>query len=295
METMTANRFLEKLSLGQPLILDGATGTNLQGRGLEPGQPGEVWVMQRPDEIVRLHSDFISSGSDLILTSTFSGTSIRLAHYGLADQVEQVNRRAVELGRAAIAGRDVLLAGSIGPSGEMLQPMGTLDEATAAAAFNVQAQALAAVGVDLLVVETQFDLNEARLAVQAALATGLPVVVSFSYDRGKRTMMGVKPVQIAGQFSASGVAAIGINCGRSLDENLAALGELRAATTLPIWFKPNAGMPTTDESGRSYYSTTPEMMGELAPKWIEAGAALVGGCCGTSPEHLGAIAANIKN
>ena len=290
------NKFLQRLKSGGVLVLDGATGTNLQQRGLERGAAAERWVLERPQEIVRLHRDFISAGADVILTCTFGGTTIRLEHAGLAEQAAEVNRRAVELAQqaAAASGGAVLVAGSIGPTGQLLKPFGPLEEADAVAAFAVQARTLAQAGVDLLVIETQYDLAEARAALQGVRAAcDLPLVMSFSYDRGTRTMMGVRPAQMA-QELAGLVDVVGINCGRSLEDNFKALGELRAATSLPLWFKPNAGMPELDEAGVPSYSLTSARMGELAPEWVKAGATLVGGCCGTSPQHLQAVADAVK-
>ncbi len=173
-----------------------------------------------------------------------------------------------------------------------MQPFGELEVDTARENFREQASLLAACGVDLIVIETMFDLGEAEAAVQGVrAATNLPLVCSFSYDRGKKTMMGVSPSRAAQALEELGVDMVGINCGRSLEDNLANLRELRGATRLPIWFKPNAGLPVTDSAGKPAYSVTAEDMGKSAEAWIEAGAQVVGGCCGTSPAHLAAIAA----
>jgi 5-methyltetrahydrofolate--homocysteine methyltransferase len=178
----------------------------------------------------------------------------------------------------------------------MLAPMGTLTVDAAEADFAAQAQILCESGVDLIVVETQFDLNEAGAAVSAVRSVDgeIPLVCSFSYDRGTRTMMGVGPEAMAEAIGALDVDVLGINCGRSLDENAQALEQLRRATDKPIWFKPNAGMPEMDEDGKPTYSVTPEEMGAMAPDWVAAGAQFVGGCCGTSPDHLAEIARAIK-
>jgi len=290
------SRFLQLLQTKKPLVADGATGTNLQKRGLERGMPGEVWVLEHPEQILQLHKDFIAAGADIILTCSFGGTSVRLEHAGLADRAGEVNRRAAQLARQAAQDTDVLVAGSMGPTGQLLKPLGPLEEQIALDAFSLQAEALAEGGVDLLLIETQFDLTEAAIAVRAALSVAsLPVVVSFSYDRGTRTMMGVRPAQMAKEMESLGVAALGMNCGRSLEDNFKALQELRSATNLPIWFKPNAGMPALDSDGQPTYTITPEQMAADVPTWLEAGAQIVGGCCGTSPEHLAAIARVIKN
>ena len=289
------NAFLEFIKTGKVLVADGATGTNLQQRGLPRGLSGENWVLDKPEEIIRLERDFIDAGAGLILTCTFNASPLRLEGGDLAGYALEINRRAVELGRQAIAGRPVLLGGSIGPAGKLLRPYGPLSEEEAVQNFAEQAQALADAGVDLLVIETQFDLSEAKAALTGARqVTHLPIVCSFSFDRGTRTMMGVKPSQVAAELKELDVDMVGINCGRSLAENLAALKELRLSTDLPIWFKPNAGLPEVDAQGNAHYTTSPEQMGELAPEWIAAGAKVVGGCCGTSPDHLRQIAAAAK-
>ncbi len=292
---MTSNRFLDRLKSGQILVLDGATGTNLQRRGLPIGMPSDVWVLDNPEAVMDLHHDFIAAGSDIFLTDTFGSSPIHLAHAGLGDRFEQTNRRAVEIACEAASGTDVLVAGSMGPLGEMLQPYGTIEEEQAEKSYAEQARVLAEAGVDLLVIETQYDLNEAKAAIRGARSvTGLPLVCSFSYDRGTRTMMGVKPSQVGQELSESGVVALGINCGRSLEDNLDALRELRQSTGLPLWFKPNAGMPRSDEAGGLVYDVTPEMMAAQVAGWVEAGASLVGGCCGTSPEHIQAVAQAVR-
>ncbi|HMN60430.1 MAG TPA: homocysteine S-methyltransferase family protein [Anaerolinea sp.] len=287
--------FLKRIQAGKPLVIDGATGTNLQARGLPAGTPSDLWVLDNPAEVLRLHRDFIAAGSDIILTNTFGSSRLHLAHAGLEARFEETNRGAVYLAREAAGQSGVLVAGSLGPLGEMVAPVGTLSEEAAQAEYAAQARLLAEAGVDLLVIETQFDMNEAQAAVRGARSvSSLPLVCSFSYDRGTRTMMGLRPAQAAAALDEAGLAAIGINCGRSLEDNLKALGELRAATGLPIWFKPNAGLPRNDAEGRMVYDTTPEMMGEQAPQWLAAGASCVGGCCGTSPEHLRAIAQAVR-
>lgn len=292
---MAKSLFLERLATGKPLVLDGATGTNLQSRGLPVGTPSDFWVMDNPEAVLALHRDFVEAGSDLILTNTFGSSRIHLGHAGLAERFEETNRRAVALARQAAETAGVMVGGSLGPLGEMVEPLGSLPEADAQAEYAAQAHMLAENGVDMLVIETQFDLIEARAALRGVrFATDLPVVVSFSYDRGIRTMMGVKPAQMVQVFAEMGVAAVGINCGRSVDENFKVLQEVRALTDLPVWFKPNAGLPLTNPDGGLYYSVTPELMGEQARSWLAAGANLVGGCCGTSPSHLRAIAQVVK-
>jgi 5-methyltetrahydrofolate--homocysteine methyltransferase len=292
---MPSSPFLDRLKAGKPLVLDGATGTNLQARGLPAGSPSDLWVLDNPAEVLRLHRDFLRAGSDIILTDTFGSSRLHLSHAGLEARFEETNRRAAALAREAAAPSGALVGGSLGPLGEMVAPLGPLSEETAQAEYAAQARCLAEAGVDLLVIETQFDLTEASAALRGVQSvTDLPVVVSFSYDRGTRTMMGVKPAQMGKTFAGMGVAALGINCGRSLEDNIKALGELRAAVDLPLWFKPNAGLPQVDPDGKTYFDVTPAAMGAHAAAWLPAGAALAGGCCGTTPEHLAAIAKSIK-
>lgn len=289
------NNFLELLETKIVLVSDGATGTNLIARGLPRGMTAEEWVLENPAEITRLHRDFIAAGSDIILTSTFGGSPLRLARSGLADKCEQVSNAAVKLAREAIAGRQVLIAGSIGPLGEMLQPLGTLDEETALENYRDQARFLSGAVVDLLLIETQFDIQEASIAVRAAKeVSSLPVICSFSFDRGKKTMMGISPEKFARAIEPLGVAALGINCGKSLQDNLGALQELAEVTSLPIWFKPNAGLPTLDEDGIANYDVSPKDMAGHVKLWVNAGARVIGGCCGTSPAHLRAIASALE-
>jgi 5-methyltetrahydrofolate--homocysteine methyltransferase len=289
------NSFLESIRSGQRLVSDGATGTNLIARGLPHGTTSEHWVLEQPEQIIRLHQEFVAAGANLILTSTFGATSLRLAGSSLAGRAAEVNQRAVALARQAVGTSSVWVAGSLGPVGGLLKPYGPLEVEAVTAAYAEQARSLAEAGADLLAIETQFDLGEAKAAVQAVRSvTDLPLVCSFSYDRGKRTMMGVSPTQAARQLADLGIDLIGINCGRSLEENLQNLVELRQATNLPIWFKPNAGLPQIDENNRTTYSLTPAEMGALAPAWLEAGAQVVGGCCGTSPEHLAHIARSLS-
>jgi len=287
------NRFLERISAGSVLAADGATGSNLTRRGIPAGKSGEAWVLENPFEITRLAADFVEAGADIVLTCTFGASRLHLEQMGMAAQAESINRTAVRLAKDACKG-ETLVAGSIGPTGQMLKPFGTLSVEAARETFAEQARWLAEAGVDLIVIETQFDLGEAGAAVQAVrMVTDLPLVCSFSYDRGTRTMMGVSPARVAQAFAEAGVDMLGINCGRSLEDNFKALQELRAATTLPIWFKPNAGLPSVDENANAFYKTTPEEMADSVSAWVSAGAQVIGGCCGTSPQHLQAIAAAV--
>ena len=289
---MAKTPFLERLAVGAVLISDGATGTNLQKRGLPIGAAAELWVLEAPDGIRTLNQAFIQAGAEILLTCTFGASRHRLAASGLAEHFEAINRAALEITLGAAAEHDVLVAGSIGPLGQMLAPFGEVTVEEAEADFREQATILCQEGADLIVVETQYDINEASAAVRAvrSVDTEIPLVCSFSYDRGTRTMMGVSPERMAAEIDALDVDLLGINCGRSLEDNLAALTLLRAATEKPLWFKPNAGLPKVGMDGEAVYAVTPEEMADLVPGWVAAGARVIGGCCGTSPEHLGALA-----
>jgi 5-methyltetrahydrofolate--homocysteine methyltransferase len=285
---------LSKISNHETLVADGATGTNLIARGLPSGQTPEAWVMEKPDQVIQLHHEFIQAGANIILTSTFSATPLRLKGTALEGKSDIVNRKAVELAQAAVGSQPVYIGGSLGPVGQLLKPYGPLQLDEVISAYAAQAQVLSESGVDLLVIETQFDLGEIKAAIQGIRqVSSLPLVASMSYDRGTRTMMGISPTQAGHELDGLPVDIVGINCGHSLEENLQNLVELRKVTNKPIWFKPNAGLPRVDPSGKTIYDVTPQQMGSLAPSWIAAGAQVVGGCCGTSPEHLAEISLQV--
>jgi 5-methyltetrahydrofolate--homocysteine methyltransferase len=212
------------------------------------------------------------------------------------DKVPEINRRAVELAREALRGHEeILVAGSMGPLGQILKPYGPISADDAKAAFVEQAAALAEGGVDLLVIETQFAFEEANAAYEAVRSvTDLPVVASFSYDRGVRTMMGVRPTDMIKRYKDMGAAMVGANCGTTLENMESVIKEYAAAQTgLPLWAKPNAGMPRLQD-GQTFYDVTPDEMATYARKYVELGAQVVGGCCGSTPEHVAAIARAVK-
>lgn len=292
------NKFLERLEAGDVLVADGATGTNLQEMGLKPGTAPEDLVIDNPALLLQLANRFVTAGSDILLTCTFGATRLRMKESKYVDRVAEVNLRAAELARKAASAREgVLVAGSIGPTGQLMKPMGPLNPEDALRAYTEQAKALAEGGVDLLVIETMFALEEASAAFESARSvTDLPIVVSFSYDRGVRTMMGVKPAQVMKLFKEKGAAAVGANCGTTLENMEKIVQEYTAtAPNFPIWAKPNAGLPRIDADNRAVYDVTPAQMGAAALRNIAAGARIVGGCCGSSPEHVAGIASAVKS
>jgi len=290
------NKFLQRLQEGQVLTADGATGTNLQKMGLQVGKAPEDLVLERPEMVLKLAQAFVEAGSDLILTCTFGGNRLRMKESPYAARTVEVNARAAELARKAASTRsEVLVAGSMGPTGLLLKPLGPLSPLEASDAFAEQAKALAEGGVDLLVIETQFALEEASAAFEGARRmTDLPIVVSFSYDRGVRTMMGVAPRDVVKRYREAGAALVGANCGTSL-ENMEKIVQEYASSApgFPLWIKPNAGLPHVVD-GAPVYDLTPEQMAAAALRYAEQGARVVGGCCGSTPEHLAAIARAVK-
>ena len=293
------NKFLERLNSGEILVTDGATGSNLQKMGLRPGQPPEDLIIDNPDILFKLESSFVDAGSDIILTCTFGGTRMRMKDSKYQDRTPEVNIKAAELARKAASAREgVMVAGSMGPVGGLLKPYGPLDAEDVRATFAEQAKALTEGGVDLLLIETMFSFEETTAAFEGAKsASDLPIVVSFSYDRGTRTMMGIKPKDVIKKYSEMGAVVIGANCGTTL-ENMEAVVKEYGATVpnYPLWVKPNAGVPHMDiETELGVYDMTPEDMGNYARKYVELGAKIVGGCCGNTPEHVAAIAKAVKS
>ncbi len=276
---------------GGIVITDGAWGTRLQELGLEPGALPDAWNLASPDRVEQVAREYVEAGSEVILTNTFRSNRIALAAPGMQDRVAEINAAGVAISRRAAAGR-ARVAASIGPTGKML----TAEEVAPPelrAAFLEQAQALAAAGADAILIETMSDLEEARIALRAALSTGLPVIVSFAFDTGRnrdRTMTGVTPEQAAAEMAAEGADAVGANCGAGIERFVPICARMRAACSLPLWIKANAGMPEWRE-GRAVYSTPPADFAAFLAPLREAGAAFVGGCCGTTPDFIRALAA----
>ena len=290
------NRFLERLEAGKALVADGATGTNLQKVGLAGGMHAEDWVLDCPEKILDLERAFVAAGSDIILTCTFGATRPRLKGAKHTDDVIAINRQATELACQAAQGHEnVLVGGSMGPLGQLLKPYGPIASEDARMAFTEQAQALAQGGADLLVIETHFAFEEATLAFEAARSvTDLPIVVSFSYDRGTRTMMGARPAQVIKTFRALGAAVVGANCGTTLENMEVIVKEYSSAEPgFPLWAKPNAGMPRLD-GAQTVYDVSPDAMAAFARKYVDLGARVIGGCCGSTPEHVAAMAKAVK-
>ena len=284
------NALLHELLAAGPVLTDGSWGVHLQSLGLQPGESPDVWNLTHPDLVAKVAQAYVDAGSRVILTNTFGASRIMLARHGYAEQTVDINRAGAHISRQA-AGNRVKVFASIGPSGAMLMT-GDISEDELAAAFTEQAQALAEDGADAIVIETMSDLTEAKLAIAAARATGLPVVASMTFDSGKnrdRTMMGVTPEQAAEELTAAGADVIGANCGQGIEGYVPICARIKAATSLPVWIKPNAGMPVVVD-GKAIYKTTPEEFAGYAAALIQAGANFIGGCCGSNPEFIRALA-----
>lgn len=271
------------------LLVDGAMGTELFARGLTAGDPPEMWNLDMPDDVVDVHKGYVKAGSDIILTNSFGGTAFRLKLHNLQDRVFELNQAAGERARAAADASDraVVVAGSMGPSGELLVPLGDMTPETAAEAFAEQARGLAAGGVDVLWVETMSSLEEVEAAIAGARSVcDVPIAITMSFDTAGRTMMGVSGTEAAQRLAPLGLAAIGANCGNNIAQTEEAVLQLKAgAPDTPIIVKANAGIPEF-KGDKLHYTGTPEIMGAHVKRMVDAGIEIIGGCCGTSTQHI---------
>jgi len=283
------------LALGRPLLADGATGTNYFKVGLESGEPPEFWITDHPDRVSGLHQQFVDAGADIILTNTFGCNRHRLKLHNAQARVHELAAGAAKLARsvADAASRPVVVAGSVGPTGELFEPLGALTHDEAVDAFAEQIEGLKEGGADVAWIETMSAPEEMRAAAEAAIRVGMPYVCTMSFDTAGRTMMGLAPNTLAAQFADLSVAplAIGANCGVGASDILVSVLEMTGAAN-PIVCKGNCGIPKF-EGTTITYSGTPELMAKYARLAVDAGARIIGGCCGTSPEHLRAMAESI--
>lgn len=280
------------------LLADGATGTNLFNMGLSSGEPPEMWNVEHPDRIATLYRNAVEAGSDLFLTNSFGANASRLKLHGAERRVRELNRIAAEIGREVVetSGRAVAVCGSVGPTGEIFAPMGTLTHALAVEMFHEQAEGLKEGGADVLWVETISAPEEFAAAAEAAQLAAMPWCGTMSFDTAGRTMMGVTSAQLAALVEklAHPPLAFGANCGvGAADLMRTILGFTAAGTERPIIAKGNAGIPKYHD-GHIHYDGTPELMGDYACLARDAGATIIGGCCGTMPEHLRAMRAALE-
>jgi 5-methyltetrahydrofolate--homocysteine methyltransferase len=287
-----SNRLADLLVQRTYLLADGAFGSNLFGMGLVSGDAPELWNFEHPDRITHLHQSFVDAGADIILTNSFGGTRYRLKLHAAESRVHEINVAAAQIARGVAdgAGRTVLVAGSIGPTGEILEPIGPLSVDNARTAFAEQARALAEGGVDVLWIETMSSREEVEAAIEAASTTGLPVVSTLSFDTNGRTMMSLTPADLADVARHHNLAGCGSNCGVGPSELVASILNLAGASEkgAVLVAKANCGIPQYVD-GAIRYNGTPELMATYTHLALDAGARIVGGCCGTSPEHLAAM------
>lgn len=292
--TPSSNRFTHLLATRPWLLADGATGSNLFDVGLQSGDAPELWNTAHPDRIATLHRSFVEAGADIILTNSFGGTAYRLKLHQAQDRVAELNEAAARIARevADASGREVAVAGSMGPTGEIMEPIGTLSFESARDAFAAQARSLAAGGVDVLWIETMSSREEVEAAVAGAATVGLPIVCTLSFDTNGRTMMGLSPSDFAAleKTLLPRLAACGTNCGVGASEVVACIHNLATATgpDVVLVAKGNCGIPQYVD-GAICYNGTPELMAVYARMALDAGARIIGGCCGTSPKHLRAM------
>jgi len=273
------------------LILDGAWGTELFNRDLKPPQVPDAWNIERPEEVLAVALSYVNAGADIILTNTFGGSPLKLAKSGLERKTAEINRLGAEISKKAARDR-ALVFGSIGPTGEFVAPLGKATEVEMVKGFAEQAKALAAGGVDGIVIETMMDLTEAKAALRAVREnTSLPAAVTMTFNKAGHsyaTLMGVRPEQAATELERAGANMVGANCGAGMDIIIEVARLMRPATGLPIWCKPNAGLPELVD-GNTVYRETPEQMASKLAALVEAGATMVGGCCGSTPTHIHAL------
>lgn len=296
---MAHANFLDLLKSRDWLLADGATGTNLFAMGLQSGDAPELWNEDHTDRVRALHRNFIEAGSDIVLSNSFGGNAYRLKLHDAQDRVHELNMKAAQLARmeADAVDRPVIVAGSIGPTGEIFEPVGTMTHDLGVAAFAEQAQALEAGGADVLWIETISSEEEFRSALEGARTTSLPVVATMSFDTNGRTMMGLTPAAYAALASAQPAApdAIGANCGTGAAELVATvLGITEADGNAVVVAKGNCGIPAWMD-GHIHYDGTPELMADYARLAFDAGAKLIGGCCGTTYEHVRAMRDALEN
>jgi 5-methyltetrahydrofolate--homocysteine methyltransferase len=283
---------LSRVGCGQVLLADGAIGSMLMARGLPSGQAPESINLAHPDVLEEIARLYLEAGADIVQTNTFGASPLKLASYGLDGQTAAINEKAVQAVRRAISDK-ALLSASCGPSGRILKPYGDTDAGALFDSFRVQMKALVNAGVDMICIETMSDLGEARLAVEAARSVdrAIPVAATMTFEataRGFFTIMGVTVEKACRELAAAGADLVGSNCGNGSLQMVAIAKEFRKSTALPLLIQANAGVPEL-RAGQVYYPETPEFMAAMVPDLITAGAAVIGGCCGTTPDHTRAM------
>jgi 5-methyltetrahydrofolate--homocysteine methyltransferase len=281
-------KFQDMLAEKKILVSDGAWGTEMAKHGLNPGECPELLNAEKPEVILAIARSYIKAGSDIILTNTFGGSPQKLSKYGLENRTEELNEKGARLSVEAAQGKSLVFA-SIGPTGEFLEPLGTLKAVDLIKSYGRQVSAFVSAGVDGVVIETMTDLGETICALKSVKENSeLPVVCSMTFDKGAKgfaTMMGITPEQAIDILEESHADGVGANCGSGIDHIIEITRILSARSCLPIWMKPNAGLPEL-VNNKTVYHQTPSQMAAFIPDLLSAGASIVGGCCGTTPEHI---------
>lgn len=285
-------KLLDELKHRKVLLSDGAWGTFIQEKGLKPGECPELWNITHRGEILDIAQSYLDAGSDIIETNSFGGSSFKLSLYGLEDRVDEINQAAASISREA-AGNNKHVAGSVGPSGKMLL-MGDITENELYDGFSRQAIALEKGGADIIIIETMSAIDEASIAVRAAREnTKCTVIITMTFSSDNngayRTMMGVSPEEMVISMKEAGAHIIGSNCGNGIEDMISIVKAIRSADrTIPIMIQANAGIPEYID-GKTVFRESPELMASFVPELIRAGASIIGGCCGTTPEHIRAM------
>ena len=287
-----AHSLLADLAARGPVVVDGGMGTLLQDKGLDDGGSGELWNVDRPDAIREVHRGYCGAGARILTTNTFGGTRPRLDMHGLGDRVHELNEAGARLAREVAHQYGALVAGDLGPTGELMAPLGTMDAAEARAIFAEQLAGLRDGGIDLVLIETMSDLSEVEAAIAAArdVVPDLPIVATLSFDINLRTMMGVRPADAVIALAAAGIDAVGANCGRGPEEMAAIATQMVAVRPEGVLLvaQSNAGLPQV-VGDHFEYDATPADMARNAVELRDLGIDLIGACCGSTPDHVQAI------
>ncbi|MCK4655213.1 MAG: homocysteine S-methyltransferase family protein [Candidatus Cloacimonetes bacterium] len=289
---------LERIKNGEILVADGAMGTMLFARGLKPGEPPESVNLKNPEILEEIAQAYLDARADIIQTNTFGASPLKLSDYGLEDKAEEINRIAVERVRKVV-GEKAYVSGSCGPSGKLLNPFGDTEPGEIYKSFERQIKSLIEAGIDIICIETMTDLNEATLAIKAAksISPEMPIMTTMTFDetpRGFYTIMGVSINDAVTGLQKAGADIIGSNCGNGIENMIIIAREFKKFSRLPIIIQSNAGLPGL-KNGEIFYSETPEFFREKAKDLINAGVSIIGGCCGTTPEHIQSIRKVVDN
>jgi 5-methyltetrahydrofolate--homocysteine methyltransferase len=287
------DEFIRRLK-GEVLILDGSMGAFIQARGLPDGYAPDLWNVEQPEAIIAIHREYVEAGCDIVLTNTFGASRLRLGEYGAEHRVREINDAAVKNARAAAGDRRILVAGDIGPCGTTIKPGGEIAFDEAVSIFAEQARALVDAGADIIAIETMFDLVEAKAALIGTrdVSRTIPIIAHMTFTARGLTDTGTDPETAAIVLEACGADVVGVNCSVGPEDMLEVVGRMARATKLPISVQPNAGLPVM-RKGKTVFLQSPDHMAPFAKQFVDRGAAIVGGCCGTTPEYIRMIAAEV--